>query len=484
MKLDMAELRSHLQISELKKNLQVAELKKRFQARSVLAISVESGRVAVDLVRREENGSRVTASFELPLGADAVAANGERTGKELAAKLAEKGIRERRCVVCVPASWALTTSTDVPGIAAEDLRAYLELRAEREFPIPVTELRLAHSAFTAPDGKQRATVAAVPVRKMEAIERMLAAAECRALSISLGLDACLPKGEVPAALHFVANGTHVDLVIAAGGGIAAVRSLPSPNDAEAFDATSFSREVRITLGRLPEALRHQLTQARFSGTPETAENLCLEIRQHLSRMGIDSRLQRAPAGGQPGAALDAAELHLRRQPIAFEFLAPEVNRWEVALRQFEDRRRRWIALGIVAAILLPILTFIIRSHIESSLDAEWTGMRRKVADLEALQQRIRQFRPWFEPAPQTLQTIESLAAAFPDQGDVWAKSVQVVDGSKVTCSGFARNQSALLSWFDRLRSRKDVTGLQVQQVRGENPIQFSITYKWEAGDGR
>ena len=463
--------------------LDFAELKKRFEVRSTLAITVESGRVAVDLVRREAGGNRVTASFELPLGAEAVAANGEKAGKELAAQLAVAGIRERRCVVCIPANWALTTATDVPEVGADDLRGYLELRAEREFPIPVSDLRLAHSTFTSPDGKQRATLAAVPARKLEAIERMLAAAECRAVSISLGLDACLPKSELPAAMHFVANGTHVDLVIAAGGGIAAVRSLPSPADAEAFDAATFSREVRITLGRLPDALRQQVTQARFSGAPVAAENLCLEIRQHLSRMGIDSRLQRTAEGAtHPGAALDAAELHLRHQPVAFEFLAPEINHWQNVARQFDDRRRRWIAGSIAGAILLLAITFLVRSHIASSLDAEWNGMRRKVADLEALQQRIRQFRPWFEAAPQSLQIVEGLAAAFPDQGDVWAKSVQVTDGTKVTCAGFARNQSALLAWFDRLRARKDVTGLQVQQVRGENPIQFSITYKWEAHD--
>lgn len=464
--------------------LDLAELKKRFQVRTVLAITVESGRTVVDLVRREESGDRGVASFELPLGAEAVAANGERAGKELAAQLVAAAIRERRCVVCIPANWALTTSTDVPEMGADDLRGYLELKAEREFPIPVTDLRLAHSSFVAPDGKQRATLAAVPARKMEAIERMLAAAGCRAVSISLGLDACLPQSALPAAMHFVANGTHVDLVIAAGGGIAAVRSLASPADTEAFDAVTFSREVRITLGRLPEALRQQVTQARFSGSPATAETLCLEIRQHLSRMGIDSRLQRSADGTHPGAALDAARHHLRHEPAAFEFLVPEVNRWQIAARQFDDRRRRWVAGAIVGSILLLVLTYLVRSHMESSLDAEWNGMRRKVADLESLQQRIRQFRPWFEPAPQSLQIIEGLAAAFPDQGDVWAKNVQVVDGTKVTCTGFARSQSALLAWFDKLRARKDVTGLQVQQVRGDNPIQFSVTYKWESHDAR
>jgi hypothetical protein len=475
-----------LDFAELRKHFDPAALKKRLQVRTALAITIESGRVAVDLVRREADATRVVSAFTLPIGADGVLANGEKAGKELAAQLAVAGIRERRCVVCIPANWALTTSTEVPEMSAEDLRGYLELRAEREFPVAASELRLAHCTFLGPDGKGRATIAAVPAKRMEALERMFAAAGCQAVSVSLGLESCLPVADLPAALHFVANGTHVDLVIAAGGGIAAVRSLPAPTDEAAFDAATFSREVRITLGRLPDPLRQQVTQARFTGSPATAETLCLEIRQHLTRMGIESRLQRLAGGATPpAAAVEAADCHFRHQPVAFEFLPPRVDRWQTALRQFDDKQRRWIALGIVALVLLPIITFIVRSRIESSLEAEWNGMRRKVAELESAQQRIRQFRPWFDPAPQSLQIVESLAATFPDQGDVWAKSLQVIDGTKVTCSGFARNQSALLAWFDRLRSRRDVSGLQVQQVRGENPIQFSITYKWgETHDGK
>jgi Tfp pilus assembly protein PilN len=204
-------------------------------------------------------------------------------------------------------------------------------------------------------------------------------------------------------------------------------------------------------------------------------------------MGIESRMQRpvgAEPGAHPGAAIEAAEHHLRQRPVAFEFLTPQINRWQVVQRQFDDRRRRWIAGALAAALILPIVTFFIRSRMESSLADEWNGMRRKVADLESFQQRIREFRPWFEPAPQTLQVIESLAAAFPDSGDVWAKSVQVGEGNKVTCAGFARSQSALLGLLDRLRARSDVSGVQVQQVRGDNPIQFSMTYKWGASDAK
>ena len=469
--------------------LDLATLKKRFEPRSVLAITLESGRVAVDVVRRDEGGSSIVRSFTLPVGADAVIADAEKVGKQLAEQLAAAGIRERRCVVCVPAGWALTTSADMPEIAGEDLRGYLELRAEREFPIPVADLRLAHCGYTLPDGKPRATLAAIPAKRAEAVERMLAAADCRAVSLSLGLDGCITAPESPASLHFLANGNHVDVVIAAGGGIAALRSLAgvAGENAPAFDAPGFSREVRITLGRLPETVREQVREALFGGAPDSAENLCIEIRQHLHRMGIDSRLER-PAykagAGHPAAALDAARRYLLREPVVFEFVPPQINRWQTMATRFDSRGRRWMIGAAVAAVVLPVLAFFVRSRIESSLQSEWDGMRKNVSELESLQQNIRRFRPWFESAPLNLQALESITEAFPEQGEVWAKSVQIGEDFKVTCSGSAQNNPALLAMLGRLRARPDVTAVQVQSVRGEKPVQFSFTYKWVPRDAK
>jgi hypothetical protein len=75
--------------------------------------------------------------------------------------------------------------------------------------------------------------------------------------------------------------------------------------------------------------------------------------------------------------------------------------------------------------------------------------------------------------------LDGLISSFPDTGEVWAKSIQVAEGNKVTCTGFAKTQPALLAMLQRLRARPDVTALEVPVFRGENPIQFSITYQWE-----
>src|SRR3712207_7190851 len=52
------------------------------------------------------------------------------------------------------------------------------------------------------------------------------------------------------------------------------------------DAAAFCREVRITLGRLPEPLRRQVSEARFGGVSDTAKSLCLKTQEHFERMGV------------------------------------------------------------------------------------------------------------------------------------------------------------------------------------------------------
>jgi Tfp pilus assembly PilM family ATPase len=233
-------------------NLNIAELKKRFQPRTSLALTLESERVAVSVLSEQESGDGVFQTFSIPVGADEISREPEKAGALLAAALNESQVRHRACVVRIPPGWAMTASIDLPDVSSEDLRSYLELCAEREFPIAVSDLRLAHSPYTMPDGRRRATLAAVPAKRIEAVAKMLAAAGCRPVSISLSLYECLSTSKPT--LYFLANGTHTDVVITAGGGVVSMRSLAglTHSDEVPFDPVSFYREIRITLGRLPE----------------------------------------------------------------------------------------------------------------------------------------------------------------------------------------------------------------------------------------
>ncbi len=464
--------------------LDLAEIKKRLKPHTALALTLGSDRIAIDLVRRDADRGRVAQSLSIPFSAEDVLKTPDKVGTAFAEALEAAAVKERRCVVCVPPNWALSASTDLPEVSAEDLRGYLELRAEKEFPIPPAELRLSYCAYHLPDGKTRATLAAIPARRIESLTKMLETAGCRAMSISLGLERCLE--EAHSAVHFLADGDHVDVVITAGGGIAALRTLASvpPTEEAAFDDARFGREIRITLGRLPEPVRKQVRRAYFAGPRAAAQMLCRKLRNQLERMGIESPDCGSEAIGShtaesTGVAVAAAQAILHEKALPFEFVVAEENRWETILRRYNTKRYRAIAAVVAAAIILPIVAFAWRNHRENSLTAEWMGMKKTVAELETLQKKIRQFRPWFDPTPQDMQILEGLISSFPESGEVWAKGIQINDEGKVTCTGFTRNEPALVAVLDRLRARKDVTALQRGPSRGNNPIQFTFTYKWE-----
>lgn len=448
-----------------------AELRKRLQTGQALGVTIEADRIAVDLVRRDETGVRTVRSFALAIPLEALLANPEAAGAELATQLLAGAIRERKCAVCVPPAWALTAPTDVPEMADDDLRSYLELRAERDFPIPPAELRLAHCIYRLPDGTRAATLAGAPAKKLDAVERMLAKAGCRAVSLSLGLDRCLAANGASGSLHFLAREGAVDLVTVSGGGVAALRTLAAREDGAALFP-----EVRISLGRLPEALRAGIRAAKFEGGTEAAERLFAGLQAPLARAGIESALAPDTLLGRAGEL--AAGRWLQKAPAAFEFVAPKVKAWQQKVRQFDSGRRRWYIAAAAGLVLAPVLVYLVRSSMESSWNDEWSRMRNNVAELETIQQKIRQFRPWFDATPVSVAILESLAAALPDAGEVWAKSININDGSKVTCTGFARNTAALTNMREALRRRPGVSGLQVQQVRGENPVQFTLVYKW------
>lgn len=503
-------------IAELRNNVSsgvkpaVDRVKQQVQTRSIIALTISSERIDVARVRGPVTGELTSRRFDpVKVGADEVLRNPERAGAVLAAALEAAGLKDKRCAVAVPPAWALTASTDLPSVESEDLRGYLELRAEREFPIPASELRVAFSAYSLPDGTQRATLAALPSKRLEAVEAMLAVAGRRATSVTLDLDDCFHAERTAASdanLHFLVDGGYADVVVLAGGGVAALRTLTGPSSkppAEGtngeepagagtlepptasngeFNPATFCREVRITLGRLPTAIQEQVRAADFGGEPVAARALCETTREGLRRMGIALPADPNVMRERPAPPRSATR-HLRRQTVPFEFIVPRPARWEVWFHRFNTKTGRKVAAALAAVILLPMLGFFVRSEQESALNKRWAAMNANVNELDALQQKIRKFRPWFDRKPTGVQLLESLFAAFPDAGDVWAKGIQI-NGAKVTCTGFARNQPALLAMLDRLRHRPDVTNLQTQQIRGDNPVQFTIVYHWGAEGGK
>jgi len=145
-------------------------------------------------------------------------------------------------------------------------------------------------------------------------------------------------------------------------------------------------------------------------------------------------------------------------------------------------RSAGLAAAAVVAIVLGMFLF---QQIELvHLRSQWNRMSAKVADLSALQDRIQQFQPWDNSTFPTLTVLRQLTLAFPEYGDVTAKSIEIHNGSQVTCTGIARDTGALLRMLGQLQATNGITGVTVEQLRGKSPLQFTFDFQWSPNGGQ
>jgi len=76
-----------------------------------------------------------------------------------------------------------------------------------------------------------------------------------------------------------------------------------------------------------------------------------------------------------------------------------------------------------------------------------------------------------------------LSLAFPEDGVVTAKNIEIRDGTTVTCSGTARDSSSLLAVESKLSAAPGVSGVHHEQSRGKPPIQFVFGFQFNNGGG-
>src|SRR5205807_2558502 len=105
----------------------------------------------------------------------------------------------------------------------------------------------------------------------------------------------------------------------------------------------------------------------------------------------------------------------------------------------------------------------------------------RVNELTALHERTRQFSSWYDPSLTGLSILRQLTLAFPEDNAVSAKTVEIRDLNRVTCTGTARNLQSLLQMKDQLGRSKSVSEINVDQIRGRSPVQFSLVFHWIGG---
>jgi hypothetical protein len=464
---------------------------------SVLGLSLDGSRLEGVVLQRANGSLESRHAFSVVLALDPLTAAPDLAGQEIRNQLDAAGIKERVCVVAVPLRLALTTTTELPALSDEDAASLLQLEAERGFPCDVDTLRLSDSRCALDGGKRHVLMAGVANGQLAVLEQVLAAAKLKPLSFSLGLAALQPPDQARSngVLAFHIGESHVGLQITAGGGVAALRALEGAVETEGsrrgLRLDVVARETRITLGQLPAELRQSLKKIRVFGPADLARPLVDELRARFRAMDLEAEVVagyaadefdvRLPATATLSPAFSAAALALTGRRPAFEFLPPKPTALQLLVKRYSSGKLR-TAGGLAAAVVAVVLVLFLVQQVQlSMLRSRWNGISAKVSELDGMQGKISGYRPWFDESFQSLGVLRELTLAFPEDGAVTAKTIEIREGGVVSCTGTAKDNASLLKTLNQLRAAETVNDLKVGQIRGKSPLQFTFEFRWGRG---
>lgn len=464
---------------------------------AILGLSLEGSRVTVVPVRRTNGSAEAGSPVTLDLGGDLLLDDVGSLAKRLRDGLDAAEIRERSVAVALPAGWAFAVSTALPDLPPEDLEGFVELEAERGFPYGPDQLSILRSEWAGVDGLPQLTLMAVPQDKIARLEAVLRAARLQPVSLSPALVDLQELTGTPAStrVDLAPAGTELGLVVASGSGIVLSRAIEGAlvreGDAVTVVSDLLGRELRVTLGQLPAATLGALKSIRVIGTGSVADQVAAGIQVRAAAMGLSvERIDRTqpglPASPKlaPGMALEAALAVAVRQAsgraAAFEFLPPRVSAWQQFASRYSSGKLVHAAMAAGAVAVLVLGAFGVQQARLMALGNEWNSIAKDVRHVEDWQGQVKKFRPWFDVSVKSLMALKTLTEAFPEDGAVTAKTVEIRDQGVVVCSGTAKDQPSLLRMLDKLRRAKEVSAVQVDQLRGKSPLQFSFNFRWDA----
>ena len=456
---------------------------------SILGLAIVDGQLRAAQVARAKNAIAVLRSTTAPLALDLMHPEPELVGREIKNHLEAAHLRERHCIVALPPAWVMSQHATVPDLSPADTASLLQIEAEKGFPCAPEELQISQSSHrTATD--RYVTQLAVRQEQITRLGEVLKSAGLKPVSYTLGL-AALPGAVGPTGkgrITLLVEPKGATLLIAAGGGIAAFRTMEASIESEAgenvVNGPALARELRITFEQVPAGLREDIRGLSLRGDPKMTAQLAGILGDWARDAGL--AIEEGGSSARPAAEVileQMAERYLKEGPPALEFLPPRPSRWAQLMARYSSKRLATAGFGAAAALVIALGAFGWQEFRLWSLRSDWQGMAAQVTELDAVQARIREFRPWYDTSFRNLSIMKKVVECFPDNGSVTAKTFEIHGQANISVTGTARDNASLLRTLDLLRQAKEIQGLKIEQIRGKMPAQFTFTFRWIGSSG-
>lgn len=466
--------------------------------KALLGIALDRDRFAAVEVSRRGGKVRVRHSFSAPLSVDLLTGDPELAGSEIRNLLRDAGVRERRCVVCLPLGWTFTLHVDLQGIPEGDVADYLSTQVERELPMAPQDLVTSVSHYDQIGGIKGATLVAVSSNHWAALQAVLKRARLSAVAVVPGVSALVPSLVSSPTTGVLSVGRKaVDLAVFAHSGFIVLRRLVQSGPEQfgsAADSADVLRQLRISLAQMPAHVRQELRALHTLGGGEAAQRLAERLAaegaaagmpiepgvlSELSMLSTDEGLE-ASASSEVLQAFMAVVRGVAHGDWALKLVRPKVSR-RADIRGPAVRR---LVGALLVAMLLAlggvVAAFLAQAATLGRLEEQWSRVRPEVELLRKFEARIDRFKPWFGRVPRALDTMRQVTDAFPAKGVVYATTLQLSEEGKVAISGRAQTQEAWLETQERLREIPGVE-LRIRQQSVRRGQEYPVSFALELG---
>ncbi len=456
--------------------------KKRSQA---IVLYVDGDQAVACSYRKRGRGAKLRAEGHSRLGQQLNQIEPARLVDDLGGVFRQLSTTTKDCIVVLPAHLAPSIILTVPNISPEDRKGFIQIQAEQQLPLPLSEIHLATHEFQI-GNQDHALVVGLRRDTVSKLKEAVIANGFQVASITVDIAGVVDHAvdgndSLADSCQLIQRQSSLTMVTHAAGGPTGLRHFRLTNGG--IDAATLERELRITLGQFPQSSQRQLTTLRTAKLPGVSSEQHVPISEHRSLAGLN--------------VVNSAETCDLFVPIAssfflkgtspLEFLPSRTSRFDKMYGQFNSRRNLWV--GSMSVVALTAIVFLYQIFHLNGLQKQWNGlnpfnpetglsMKNSVAVVETVQGKIREFRPWFDSSVPSLTTARAITRAFPETGEIWLKQLNIRDDSKVLAKGSSRDQNSLLATWDRLLSTSGISNLELKSQQGSNPIFFSFEFNW------
>jgi hypothetical protein len=456
--------------------------KKRSQA---IVLYVDGDQAFACSYRKRGRGAKLRAEGHSRLGQAIDQIEPARLVDDLGGLFRQLSSTTKDCIVVLPAHLAPSIILTVPDISPEDRKGFIQIQAEQQLPLPLSEIHLATHEFQI-GNQNHALVVGLRRDTVSKLNEAVIANGFQVASITVDIAGVVDHAvdgndSLAGSCQLIQGQSSLTMVTHAEGGPTGLRHFHLTNGG--MDAATLEMELRINLGQFPQSLQRQLTALRTAKLPGVSSDQHVPISEHQLMAGL-----KVVEGTETSDLfVPIASSFFLKGTSPLEFLPSRTSRFGKIYGQFNSRRNLWV--GSMSVVALTAIVFLYQIFHLNGLQKQWNGlnpfnpetglsMKDSVAVVETVQGKRREFRPWFDSSVPSLTTARAITRAFPETGEIWLKQLNIRDDSKVMATGSSSDQNSLLATLDKLRITSGISNLELKSQQGSAPIFFSFEFDW------